>query len=87
MAVRDRCAHMKKCNAEHKKRRQEHYLEHKEHGAELCKEWQTKNREYVTEQIVFDKCGRTITRQNLSKHNKTQKCMNSKILRLTNCHK
>ena len=80
MANRDRGESHKKYNAEHKEQRQQYYQNHKEHRAELSKEWQTKNREYLTEQIVCDKCGRTITRQNMSKHKKTHKCMNSNIL-------
>ena len=67
----------KQYNAEHAEQRKKHYQDNKEHKLAQCKAWYDKSKEYRTEQIECDNCGLVLTRQNMTKHKKTQKCMNS----------
>ena len=62
---------------EHKEQTKQYYQDNKEHKLAQGKEWRDNNKEYLAEQIKCDKCGCYISRDNMTRHKKTQKCVNS----------
>jgi len=49
----------------------------KQQKKENSKEFREKNKEYYKEKITCDICGSVVSRRNLSRHKKTEKCINT----------
>jgi len=66
---------------EHKEKKKQYYQDHKEELAENKKQYYQANREkinkYNLEKIQCERCGAFSTRCNLTRHQKTKKCINT----------
>ena len=62
MAYRDRREYMKKYNAENKEEHHQYYED---------------NKEYRLQKIKCDKCGIYVSRYNMRKHQRTQRCQDT----------
>ena len=74
MTYRDRREYMKKYNAENKEKYKQQYEDNKEHKLSGGKECWDNHKEYRLEKIKCDKCCCYISRYNMRKHQRTQRC-------------
>ena len=70
----------KEYKEKHKEAHKEYMKTYNEDHKERIKQYKETNKEYINEQITCDICGCQVCRNNMSRHQKTNKCKNTQIL-------
>ena len=85
IAGRTQKEYRKQYNEEHKEHIKEtvkqYYEDNKEHLLEKKKQYKEEHKEYINEKITCNICGCQVVRNNIARHQRSQKCKNKQILR------